>query len=202
MVRLTAGQYAYARVRGRMPRSKEWPDWRCYLVAQGMDIDAAARADRNDHKGATVITARWNRIPGVKREIEHEREMALAPVKLTAEAWWAKVKRLEAMASGELPMVRTVVELVPGDEDGEGKKELLTRKVTFETYYETQLPVLSKAIEMQGKALSVFVDKTEVSGPGGGPILTETEEQNRARIAELLAKANPAKPGSGGSGGG
>ena len=57
MVRLTAGQYAYARVRGRMPRSKEWPDWRCYLVSQGMDIDVAAAADRNAHKGAAVMTA-------------------------------------------------------------------------------------------------------------------------------------------------
>lgn len=201
MVRLTAGQYAYARVRGRMPRSKEWPDWRCYLVAQGMDIDAAARADRNDHKGATVITARWNRIPGVKREIEHEREMALAPVKLTAEAWWAKVKRLEAMALGELPMVRTVVETILGEKDGDGEKMPPTRQVTFENYYETQLPVLSKAIEMQGKALSVFVDKTEVSGPGGGPILTEDAEANERRIKELLAKATP-RTGSGGAGGG
>ena len=99
-------------------------------------------------------------------------------------------------------MVRTVVEMIPGDEDAEGAKEPLTRRVTIENYYETQLPILGKAIEMQGKALSVFVDKTEVSGPGGGPILTETEEQNRARIEELLAKANPVKPGSGGSGGG
>lgn len=199
-VLLTPRQYAYARIRGRLPKSKEWPDWRCALIAKGMSIEEAAAVETRPD-AASVAASKWNRLPGVKREIAHEREIALAPVKMSAEAWWAKVKRLEAMAAGELPMVRTVVEMIPG-QDGEGKEKLLTRQVTFETYYETQLPVLSKAIEMQGKALSVFVDKTEVSGPNGGPILTEDAETNERRIKELLAKATPAKPGSGGAGGG
>jgi hypothetical protein len=138
----------------------------------------------------------------VRREIEHEREIALGPVKVTAEAWWAKVRRLEAMASGELPMIRTVVEMIPA-EDADDDKAAPTRRVSIENYYETQLPVLSKAIEMQGKALSVFIDKTELTGPNGGPILTEDAEANRARIAELLDKAGikPGKPSGEASGG-
>jgi hypothetical protein len=66
------------------------------------------------------------------------------------------------MAAGELPMVRTVVEF----QEVAGSEEKL-RVLQAEEYHETSLTALGKALEMAGRALGVFKDKTELSGPDG-----------------------------------
>ena len=46
-----------------------------------------------------------------------------------------------------------------------------------------------KAAELQGKHLVLFSDKVQHTGPDGGPVQIQmTDEQVRARIAELEAK--------------
>ena len=41
------------------------------------------------------------------------------------------------------------------------------RVLQVEEYVETNLTALGKALEMQGRALSVFKDRQELTGPGG-----------------------------------
>lgn len=44
-----------------------------------------------------------------------------------------------------------------------------------------------QAIELFGKAHGVFVDRTEISGPGGKPIGVEEKAKARGRLTDLLA---------------
>lgn len=84
--------------------------------------------------------------------------------------------KLFELAAGELPLVRTVVQV---DEDG-------TRNLTVEEYHETNLTAMAKALEMEGRALAVFKDKTELSGPDGAAAIQVTfvRAEERARAGE------------------
>lgn len=177
---LSEREYAYARVRGRMPVSKEWPNWKCYLLATGHDMDSITPADSSR---ARTTSTRYNRLPGVKDEIAHERELYLGQIgRRDANAWWAKVERMEGMAEGRLPVVRTV--------------STPAGALVLESFHETNLTALGKALEMQGKALNVFVERTELTGANGGPLEMTDDARNNARIKELLALAGGAKANS------
>jgi phage terminase small subunit len=43
------------------------------------------------------------------------------------------------------------------------------------------------ALDSLAKFLGMFVEKTEISGPNGGPIVTQTKEQRDAAVAAALA---------------
>lgn len=80
--------------------------------------------------------------------------------------------KLFELAAGELPLVRTVVQV---DEDG-------TRNLTVEEYHETNLTAMAKALEMEGRALAVFKDKTELSGPDGAAAIQVTFVRAEERV--------------------
>lgn len=160
--RLTKQQHAYAVARGRLPTNI--PDWQCRLIADGWseaDIKAVGRKQSN---AISANLAKWNAMPSVQAVIEYERAVALETrLAEPLRAWEARMERLLAMAAGELPQVRTVVQVVE-DEQGTGPAE---RILTAEEYWESNLSAMAKALEMQGRALSVFRDRTELSGPDG-----------------------------------
>ena len=160
-LRLTRQQYAYATVRGRMPEN--FTDWQCKLLSDGWDEARIKTVTRKQSRELATITGRWNAIPAVQAQIEYERALALETrLAEPLRAWEAQMRKYLAMAAGELPMVRTVVEYqeVPGSKD-------TTRVLQAEEYHETSLTALGKALEMAGRALGVFKDKTELSGPDG-----------------------------------
>jgi phage terminase small subunit len=43
------------------------------------------------------------------------------------------------------------------------------------------------ALDSLARHLGMFTDKTEISGPNGGPIVTQTKEQRDAAVAAALA---------------
>lgn len=89
--------------------------------------------------------------------------------------------KLFELAAGELPLVRTVARV---DEDG-------TRHLLMEEYHETNLTAMAKALEMEGRALAVFKDKAELSGPDGAAAIQVTflKPMERAAEAALLPGA-------------
>lgn len=160
-LRLTRQQYAYATVRGRMPES--FTDWQCKLLSDGWDEARIKTVTRKQYRELATITGRWNAIPAVQAQIEYERALALETrLAEPLRAWEAQMRKYLAMAAGELPMVRTVVEL----QEVAGSDEKM-RVLQAEEYHETSLTALGKALEMAGRALGVFKDKTELSGPDG-----------------------------------
>ena len=73
-----------------------------------------------------------------------------------------------AMAAGELPQRRTVDTGAARWVEVEGlQSKIPNRVLAVEEFYETNLTALAKALEMQGRALSVFKDRQELSGPDG-----------------------------------
>jgi len=166
-LRLTRQQYAYATVRGRMPES--FADWQCKLLSEGWDEARIKTVSRKQSKELATVTARWNAIPAVQAQIEYERAIALETrLAEPLRAWEAQMRKYLAMAAGELPMVRTVDTGVVMWRRQEGMQTQIPERVlTEETYLETNLTALGKALEMAGRALGVFKDRTELSGPGG-----------------------------------
>lgn len=155
-VRLTRHQYAYATIRGRMPES--FQDWQCKLLADGLSEAEIKKMPRSDRNNASTIAGRWNALPAVQAQIEYERSRAIdARLAAPLRAWEAKMAKLHALAAGELPMTRTVAVT-----DKEGGRQLFV-----EEYFDTNLTAMAKALEMEGRALAVFKDKAEISGPDG-----------------------------------
>lgn len=158
-LRVTPGQYAYATVRGRMPET--FSDWQCKLIAEGWSEEGLKGVTRKQSKEVASVTARWNRLPGVQAQIEYERAISLENrMAEPLRAWEARMEKLLALAAGELPQVRTIARATE-----EGK-----RLLEEEEYRETNLTALAKALEMTGRALGVFKDKTELSGPDGAAL--------------------------------
>ncbi len=155
-IRITKHQYAYATIRGQMPGS--FPDWQCKVLADGgSEADFKATTARQ-RRSLCTATGRWNAMPAVQAQIEYERSRAIetrlaAPLR----AWEAKMAKLHALAAGELPMTRTVAIT-----DKQGKRIL-----EVEEFFETNLTAMAKSLEMEGRALAVFKDRAEVSGPDG-----------------------------------
>jgi len=155
-LRLTRQQYAYATVRGRMPQS--FTDWQCKLLSDGWDEARIKTVLRKQSRELATITGRWNAMPAVQAQIEYERALSLETrLAEPLRAWQAKMAKLYAMAAGELPLTRTVTQI---GEDG-------SRNLLVEEYLETSLTALAKAVEMEGRALAVFKDRQELSGPDG-----------------------------------
>jgi hypothetical protein len=48
-----------------------------------------------------------------------------------------------------------------------------SRNLLIEEYHETSLTALAKAVEMEGRALAVFKDRQELSGPDGAAAAIE-----------------------------
>lgn len=166
-LRLTRKQYEYATTRGRMPAT--FTDWQCLALVMGK-----TEADFKDLKTGTkksymVATARWNGMPAVQAQIEYERAISLKTrMAEPLRAWEARMEKLLAMAAGEMPQTRTVDTGVVRWRKEEGMQaEVPERILTTELYVETNLPSLSRALEMQGRALAIFKDKQEISGPDG-----------------------------------
>ena len=166
-LRLTRQQYAYATVRGRLPDSIT--DWQCKLIAEGWDEARIKTVTRKQSKELATITGRWNAIPAVQAQIEYERAIALETrLAEPLRAWEATMRKYLAMAAGELPLVRTVDTGVVQWRDEPGMQTRVPERVLkVEEYQETNLTALGKALEMAGRALGVFKDKTELSGPDG-----------------------------------
>lgn len=166
-LRLTRAQYAYATVRGRLPES--FSDWQCKLIAEGWDEARIKTVTRKQSKELATITGRWNAIPAVQAQIEYERAIALETrLAEPLRAWEATMRKYLAMAAGELPLVRTVDTGVVKWRDEPGTQVKVPERVlTVEEYQETNLTALGKALEMAGRALGVFKDRTELSGPDG-----------------------------------
>lgn len=163
--RMTKRQYAYAVVRGRMPASI--PDWHCRLIAEGWTDEDIKRVTRKASNAICANLAVWNAMPAVQAQIEYERAIALETrLAEPLRAWEARMEKLLSMAAGELPQVRTFAQVMQ-DEDGNALPE---RSLTIEEYYESNLAALAKALEMQGRALAIFRDRQEVSGPDGAQI--------------------------------
>lgn len=155
-VRLTKAQYAYATMRGRLPVS--FYDWQVKVLSDGGTEADFPNVTRQERRQLTTVTGRWNEMPAVQAQIEYERAIALeARLAEPLRAWEARMEKLLAMAAGELPQVRTIAQ-----EDADGNRNL-----TVEEFHETNLASLSRALEMQGRALAIFKDKTELSGPDG-----------------------------------
>lgn len=156
LVRLTRHQYAYATIRGRMPEAIR--DWQCKLIADGMDEAQMKTLSRRERNNVNSLVARWNAMPGVQAQIEYERARAIETrIAAPLRAWEAKMAKLHALAAGELPMTRTVA--ITDKEGG--------RRLEVEEYFDTNLTAMAKALEMEGRALAVFKDKAEISGPDG-----------------------------------
>jgi len=166
-VRLTRQQYAYATVRGRMPDS--FSDWQCKLIAEGWDEARIKAVTRKQSRELATITGRWNAIPAVQAQIEYERAIALETrLAEPLRAWEAQMRKYLAMAAGELPQVRSVdTGSVRWREEPGVAGRVPERVLTVEEYQETNLTALGKALEMAGRALGVFKDRTELSGPDG-----------------------------------
>ena len=164
---LTKQQYAYAVTRGRLPASI--PDWQCKLIADGWEETAIKGVGRRQSKDLAAVTSRWNAIPAVQAQIEYERAIALETrLAEPLRAWEARMERLMAMASGELPQRRTVdTGLVTWVQVEGMQAKVPNRVLVVEEVCETNLSALAKALEMQGRALSVFKDRQELSGPDG-----------------------------------
>lgn len=164
---LTKQQYAYAVTRGRLPATI--PDWQCKLIAEGWDEAAFKGISRRQSKDLAAITSRWNAIPAVQAQIEYERAIAMETrLAEPLRAWEARMERLMAMAAGELPQRRTVDTGAARWVEVEGlQSKIPNRVLAVEEFYETNLTALAKALEMQGRALSVFKDRQELSGPDG-----------------------------------
>lgn len=179
-VRLTRHQYAYATIRGRMPEA--FGDWQCKLLADGMDGSQFKKLPRSERNKASAVAARWNSMPAVQAQIEYERSRAIdARLAAPLRAWEAKMAKLHALAAGELPMTRTVA--ITDKEEG--------RLLLVEEYFETNLTAMAKALEMEGRALAVFKDKAEISGPDGAAaiqvLFVQPEDGYRAADAALEA---------------
>lgn len=155
-IRITKYQYAYATIRGQMPGS--FPDWQCKVLADGgSEADFKATTARQ-RRSLCTATGRWNAMPAVQAQIEYERSRAIETrLAEPLRTWEAKMAKLHALAAGELPMTRTVAIA-----DKQGKRTL-----EVEEFYETNLTAMAKALEMEGRALAVFKDKAEISGPDG-----------------------------------
>ena len=166
-LRLTRAQYAYATVRGRLPES--FSDWQCKLIAEGWDEARIKTVTRKQSKELATITGRWNAIPAVQAQMEYERAIALETrLAEPLRAWEAQMRKYLAMAAGEIPLVRTVDTGVVKWRDEPGMQTKVPERVlTVEEYQETNLTALGKALEMAGRALGVFKDRTELSGPDG-----------------------------------
>lgn len=166
-LRLTRAQYAYATVRGRMPDS--FSDWQCKLIAEGWDEARIKTVTRKQSKELATITGRWNAIPAVQAQIEYERAIALETrLAEPLRAWEAQMRKYLALAAGELPLVRTVdTGMVKWRDEPGMQVKVPERVLAVEEYQETNLTALGKALEMAGRALGVFKDRTELSGPDG-----------------------------------
>lgn len=170
-IRLTKAQYGYATIRGRLPAS--FHDWQVKVLADGGSEADFKGVSRQDRRQMTTVTGRWNAMPAVQAQIEYERTRAIdARLEAPLKAWEAKMAKLFELAAGELPLVRTVVQV---DEDG-------TRNLTVEEYHETNLTAMAKALEMEGRALAVFKDKTELSGPDGAAAIQVTFVRAEERV--------------------
>jgi hypothetical protein len=166
-VRLTRQQYLYATTRGRLPGA--FSDWQCLILARGGTEEDFKGLSRAEKQKLAATTARWNAIPAVQTQIEYERAISLETrLAEPLRAWEARMQQYLAMAAGELPLVRTVDtgEVRWRDEPGMQAK-VPERILRVEEYVETNLTALGKALEMQGRALSVFKDRQELSGPDG-----------------------------------
>ncbi|MBP8283092.1 MAG: hypothetical protein KAX46_04165 [Chromatiaceae bacterium] len=155
-IRITKHQYAYAAIRGRLPVA--FPDWQCKVLADGgCEADFKATTVRQ-RRALCTVTARWNARPAVQVQIEYERARAIETrLAEPLRAWEAKMAKLHALAAGELPMTRTVA--IVDKEEG--------RQLLVEEFFGTNLTAMAKALEMEGRALAVFKDKAEISGPDG-----------------------------------
>jgi hypothetical protein len=168
-MRITKRQYAYATVRGRMPAN--CADWKCKLLADGWTDEEIEGASKSEISYAITATWRWNKIPAVQAQIEHERSVAIeARLQEPIRTWEARMEKLLAMAAGELPQVRSV-------DTGKRKKKIVDEDVEIEArvldteeYHESNLQALAKVLEMQGRSLGLFKDRAEISGPGGAPL--------------------------------
>lgn len=170
-VRLTRQQYLYATTRGRMPGS--FHDWQCLILARGGSEEEFKGFGRAEKQRLAAVTARWNAIPAVQAQIEYERAISLETrLAEPLRAWEARMERFLALAAGELPQVRTVdTGEVRWREDPETREKVPQRVLQVEEYVETNLTALGKALEMQGRALSVFKDRQEVTGADGAPAI-------------------------------
>ena len=161
-LRMTKQQYEYATIRGRLPAS--FTDWQCKLLADGVAESEFARYSRQERRQISTVLCRWHAMPAVQAQIEYERALSLETrLAEPLRAWQAKMAKLYAMAAGELPLTRTVTQI---GEDG-------SRHLLVEEYLETSLTALAKAVEMEGRALAVFKDRQELSGPDGAAAAIE-----------------------------
>lgn len=90
-------------------------------------------------------------------------------------AWEAKIAKMFELAAGELPLVRKIVQV-----DEVGNRHLLV-----EEYHETNLTAMAKALEMEGRSLAVFKDKTELSGVDGAAAIQVTFVRADERAMEV-----------------
>lgn len=145
---------------------------------------AAIRAGYSENTAAVIGCENLMK-PNIRQAIEAAQHKRSERVELTQDEVVRDLRELRDICMGRKPV--RITEIVKNNQAG----EVAAREVVV---YALEPAGAGKALDLLGKHLGMFVDRTELSGHDGGEIVISDAERS-AKIAGLLAMAKERKDG-------
>ena len=154
-----------------------------YLV----DLNATQAAIRAGYSETTARAIGYENLtkPDIQQAIQERQAKRSARVELTQDEVVRDLRELRDICMGRKPV--RVTEVVKNTQMG----EVTAREVEI---YALEPTGAGKALDLLGKHLGMFVDRTELSGRDGEAIVISDAERS-AKVAGLLAMAKARKDG-------
>lgn len=141
------------------------------------EADAALGRKQRPDGAAAKCASKYVKRPAVASALQESRAKAAREAGIELTEFHAGLRLLHGQASGQIPVRKTLVMAHKG--------EILTEDADV---YEPNMAASGKALEMMGKSLGVFIDRTELTGRDGQP-LDLSETKRAARIASIFEAA-------------
>jgi phage terminase small subunit len=147
-----------------------------------LDMNATQAAKRAGYapRSALWVGSRMLRSGIVADHIKELRDKQLKRLEITADRVLTELARIAFVDPSKImrvtrrtPYSRTCVEITPSDDLDEDHRAVISELSENEKGgIRCKLASKEKALELLGRHLGLFIDRTEMSGPGGGPIRT------------------------------
>lgn len=163
-------------------RPKQEAFVREYLV----DLNATQAAIRAGYSEKTAAAIGYENLrkPQIAKEVQRLFEERSAKVEVTSDYVLGNLVEISERCLQRAPVM--IGQGARRRQKGQAIVDPVTGEVTIAPVWEFDSPGALRANELLGKHLKIFTEKTELSGPNGGPIQLEPVRPREKVLADLL----------------